>query len=92
MSKTIKPNQFSPSAEQVEAIKGNNLLSAPLERLCWKCGHKPCSSCGDWCDFMMSDITWSGNWSEFDEEFDEVDANGKIWPPIACCEMRCTYF
>jgi len=85
----MKPNQFNPTPEEVEKIKEANKLLPEHERTCYKCGHKPCPYCGDWCDYMMSDITWQGNWEELDEE--DVNENGKVYPPHACCQMSCSY-
>lgn len=83
------PNQFNPDYNQIAEIKYNNLFLPEGEQVCWKCGHKACSSCKDWCDCMLSDVSWRGNWDEL--EIEDVDENGKVWPPHACCNMKCSY-
>lgn len=83
-------NQFNPTPEEVNKIKEANKSLAVLERTCFKCGHKPCSHCGGvWCDNMMYKITSKGNWEELDEE--DVNENGEVYPPHACCQMSCSY-
>lgn len=86
---TMEPNQFSPTLNEVEEIKAKNALLPQLERTCYKCGHKPCESCYNWCDYFMSDITWQGNWEDLDES--DVDENGKVSPPHCCCDGECSY-
>lgn len=85
----MQANQFSPTPQEVQQIKQANKLLPVLERTCYKCGHKPCPSCGDWCDNMLSDLTISGNWDGLDE--DDVHNDGTISPPHACCDMTCSY-
>jgi len=85
----MKPNQFNLTAEQVKKIKEANKLLPELERTCYKCGHKPCPDCNDWCDYMMSDIKCLGNWEDLDKE--DVNEIGKVYPPHACCQMSCSY-
>ncbi len=70
----MKPNQFNPTPSEVEAIKLRNKSLPRSERVCYKCGHQTCQYCLTWCDSMLSDITWPGNWDGLEE--DEIDENG----------------
>lgn len=85
----MKPNQFSPTPSEVEEIKLRNKTLPVSERVCYKCGHQVCPHCGTWCDSMLSDITWPGNWDGLEK--DEIDQNGKVYPPFACCDGECSY-
>lgn len=85
----FEPNHFSPTPDEVDRIKAENKLLPQLEKTCYKCGHKPCEYCDDWCDYIMYDITWSGNWEGLDQE--NIDENGQVWPPHVCCDMYCSY-
>jgi hypothetical protein len=85
----MEPNQFNPTPEQIDKIKETNKSLHDFERICYKCGHKACPSCLDWCDVVMTDITTQGNWDELDVE--DVDENGHVAPGHACCDMSCSY-
>ena len=85
----MKPNQFSPTPSEVEAIKLRNKTLPANKRVCYKCGHQVCPDCGTWCDTMLLEIDWPGNWEDLDEE--DVDSEGRVYPPHACCQMECSY-
>lgn len=84
-----EPKHFNPGPTEIDEIKRKNKLLPQLEKTCYKCGHKPCPYCYDWCDYLMSDITWSGNWEDLDQ--DDIDEHGKVSPPHVCCDGQCSY-
>ena len=83
-----KFNQFSPSEEEVKKIIEQNKTLSKLERTCYKCGHKPCPCCGDWCDNLLRHPDQGGNWTDVfdhDEPFEDDEF------PVTCCDMNCSY-
>ena len=82
-------NQFNPGPEEVEKIKKANKLLPQNERICYKCGHKVCSHCGNWCDVMLSNTNTQGNWKGLEK--DDVEKDGNVFPPHPCCEGKCSY-
>ena len=80
-------NQFSPSEKEIELIKQKNKLLPQTERICYKCGHKACPHCLDWCDSVLHTKTEQGNWLGITlEEVKEED-----YSPFPCCEQSCSY-
>lgn len=82
-------NQFNPTEQEIQEIIERNKTLPQLEKTCYKCGHKPCRLCGDWCDNMLYNIKTQGNWKNYDK--DDVNDNGNVSPPYPCCDMECSY-
>lgn len=81
------PNQFNPTPEEVEAIKARNAQLPSDEQTCYKCGHLHIM-CG-WCDELLWDFSKSGNYEGL--ALGDIEEDGKIIPPHACCNMECCY-
>ncbi len=83
----MKFNQFNPTPEEVEEIKAKNQNLPIDERICYKCGHQYVIA--GWCDWCLWNTEMRGNWENVDLE--DVEENGKVYPPHACCDMECSY-
>ncbi|MVO09758.1 hypothetical protein GOQ30_11370 [Flavobacterium sp. TP390] len=86
----LKPNQFSPTKEEIENIIKKNKKLTQYEKKCYKCGHKPCSHCdGFTCDTYLHNVEMSGNWEDYNEE--DIMEDGSLFPPHCCCDGQCSY-